>query len=387
MTDHRLVGQQAGLLHLGAFLPAIAVAWFATPAGAAAALTILCGMGSAVLFWSRQRALRQGFLAAGAEVSQRTIAPAGDGALNALCIETLPIWARQVETSRRQTEDAIAALTAQFSVLVEKLTAAIAAAGGQGSDSVLSNALNQTHRELQALVTTLATAHNSRDAVITEVKKLTRYTEELKEMAAEVAAIANKTNLLALNAAIEAARAGSAGRGFAVVANEVRMLSSLSSETGNKMAAKAAAIGSAITTTVNVAESAAAADSSTYADTESIVNGALDRFNGVTSKLAESTQELCTTSAEIRAEIEQMLVALQFQDRTSQILSQVRVNVEKLHTLLQKHEQARTAGNPIATVDTSRWLRDMELTYTTREQQADHHGAQDEKSSSGITFF
>lgn len=339
------------------------------------------------MFWSRQRAMRQRFLASGAETSQRSISPAGDGALNALCIETLPIWARQVETSRRQTEDAIAALTAQFSVLVEKLTAAIAAAGGQGSDSALSTALNQTHRELQALVTTLATAHNSRDAVITEVKKLTRYTEELKEMAAEVAAIANKTNLLALNAAIEAARAGSAGRGFAVVANEVRMLSSLSSETGNKMAAKAAAIGSAITTTVNVAESAAAADSSTYADAEGIVNGALDRFNGVTSKLAESTQELCTTSAEIRAEIAQMLVALQFQDRTSQILSQVRVNVEKLHTLLQKHEQARIGGNPIAAVDTSRWLRDMELTYTTREQQTDHHGAQNEKSSNGITFF
>jgi len=350
-------------------------------------VTVLCAAASLVLFLSRRRALQEACLPSAIVSQGQQTAPAADSALNALCIQTLPIWARQVETSRRQTEDAVSALTAQFSVLVEKLTGAIAAAGGQGSDNALANALTQTHRELQALVTTLATAHNSRDAVITEVKKLTRYTEELKEMAAEVAAIANKTNLLALNAAIEAARAGSAGRGFAVVANEVRMLSSLSSETGNKMAAKAAAIGSAITATVNVAESAAAADSSTYADAEGIVNGVLGRFNGITSKLAESTQELCTTSSEIRAEIEQMLVALQFQDRTSQILSQVRVNVEKLHALLQKHEQARAAGKPIAAVDSGRWLQDMELTYTTLEQQADHRGEHNEKGASAITFF
>ncbi len=47
---------------------------------------------------------------------------------------------------------------------------------------------------------------------------------ELADIVASVARIAQQTNMLALNATIEAARAGDAGRGFTVVANEVKML-------------------------------------------------------------------------------------------------------------------------------------------------------------------
>ena len=305
--------------------------------------------------------------------------------LEEVCLEAVPIWSKQVETSRSQTENAIMDLAARFAGISEKLGAAVkasqSAAGdlaGQG-ESGATAVLAQSKTELMGVLDSLKAAQQSRNEMLAQVRSLTSYTDELRTMAAEVAAIASQTNLLALNAAIEAARAGEAGRGFAVVADEVRKLSTLSSDTGKKMSEKVGIINTSITDVFEVAEIASKNDMQSVAASESSIKQVLDRFHEVTSQLSNSAELLQHESAGIGDEISEVLVALQFQDRTSQILAHVRGNLDNLH---------RHLSDDHSSIDARAWLAEMELTYATDEQRKIHHGAKAASTEpQEITFF
>ncbi|WP_409201617.1 methyl-accepting chemotaxis protein [Pseudomonas brassicacearum] len=303
----------------------------------------------------------------------------------------MPIWAKQVESSRQQTESAIVSLTSRFtgisSRLEDTVQASQLAAGeltGKSSGGAVQ-VLAQSESELVQVIDSLKATQASRDETLAQVRNLTAYTGELRTMAADVAAIAAQTNLLALNAAIEAARAGEAGRGFAVVADAVRSLSSKSSETGQQMSAKVDIINSAITQLVQAASSGADQDSHSVAGSEDSIQRVLERFKSVTGRLAESADLLQQESFGIRDELTEVLVSLQFQDRVSQILSHVRDNIEDLHVHMQ---QASQSPDQAVSIDARQWLARMETTYATDEQRRNHRGDSGaQQVSQEITFF
>ena len=314
--------------------------------------------------------------------------------LDTLCEKVLPVWNRQIDTAKVQTEEAVTALSGRFSGISQKLEAAVAAsqsaAGGIDSqaDAGMIGLLNHSRSELDAVTVSLRGSLDTKRAMLEDISRLAGFTDELRKMAADVASIANQTNLLALNAAIEAARAGEAGRGFAVVADAVRELSTQSGQTGKRIAEKIDSVNAAIGATTRAAGEYARLDEEGLRQAEAAVHNVLERFRGAAAGLSESAAILQRESCGIRDEISDVLVSLQFQDRVSQIISHVTGDLDKLGALLAQFHVDRDAGRLPGALDATGWLNDLAQTYTTAEQLIVHTGGSAAAPrESEITFF
>lgn len=336
--------------------------------------------------WRLTAAYRQGLASVPPKAVMESDCKNGEPLAEA-CEELLPIWTRQVDTARVQTEDAVLALTARFSALVDRLQKAAAAsqaAAGDAQGTGIAGLFADSRGELTAVVGALQRTLATRNTLLEKLQELAGHMSALRHMAEEVAKIASQTNLLALNASIEAARAGDAGRGFAVVASEVRSLSVQSGQTGQHIASQVDAIGAAMRAALESAEHAAEEDGRAVEASERTVEAVLERLEGVAEGLSDSTRILRNESDGIRIEIADILVSFQFQDRVSQILAQVVTTTHMLHDQVRVW---RSSGMADPDFDKKAIMDAMMRSYTTQEQRANHSGAAVHQDDDDITFF
>ena len=295
---------------------------------------------------------------------------------DSLCLGALPIFAKQVENARQQSEDAILALSTQFRGIVTSLDGAMAASekgsGDGGRD--LRAAMDEGKQQLLKVIDALTSVRDSRAALVSEIRSLNVYTVELADMAKDVEMIAFKTNMLALNAAIEAAHAsGEVGRGFAVVANEVRQLSIASRDTGKTIGAKIAVINDTLKSIVGANEQAVEREASAVKDSEERIGSVLEEFGGMTERLLKSAEQFRSEGESIKNEVMESMVQLQFQDRVGQILSHVVKSIGDL----SGNAAAMDAAGDGAEADGAAedYLAEIAQSYTTDEQRRIHEGA------------
>ena len=308
--------------------------------------------------------------------------------------QVIPVWGGHISASREQMETAITALTDQFAGIVDRLDATLSSTALEtdavegGGDRSIGAVFANNETKLMELVAVQRDATQRLEQMLVKVQGLDRFIVELNSMAADVDRIAQQTNLLALNAAIEAARAGELGRGFAVVAKEFRTLSNQSGETGQRIAEKVKIISQAIIETCEDVRVSVATEGDSLATSQKIIDAALLDFKSVVEVFQNASGKLQTESMGIQAEINQALIAFQFQDRVSQILSQVIKSLDKLPEIFDQERASYQGDGVLRVLDPQAMLDEIKKTYVMSDQHVIHAGGKVEQNKgSDISFF
>lgn len=297
--------------------------------------------------------------------------------------EAARTWVAHVESAQSQLNEAIEQVLAAFMdilALLDPLVGDAPAQGDAGGDSRVA-VLGHCDARLRQLLQQFDGFVRTRNEMLSTVQTLADASGSLRTMADDVSRLARQTNLLSINAAIEAARAGPSGRGFAVVAGEVRRLSTESGDTGRRISDQIEQFSAAVERAVGHASQAAEADALTIKASESTVSDVVAQVDDAVTQLQKRAADQRAQSALVKAQVEQLIQSLQFQDRVHQILDQLRFSMSSAVDTLGTSIERGSAP------DANLWHSAITSGYTTREQRAVSGGASMPTSKTETVFF
>jgi methyl-accepting chemotaxis protein len=360
------------------------VAWLAgnTWTGLAWGVVVLVAL-SALTFLNRSDAHEPAFQSTNATLNEPQIG-ADRTAFPGLVGEVVPLWKRHISSVQGQVKDAIDSLSERFASLSQRLSSKRSDHTDAGDNQALVT-IEHAEKGLHGIIETLNATQGYRERLLEQIGSVASHADALRRMAEDVGNIAKQTNLLALNAAIEAARAGESGRGFAVVADEVRKLSTQSGETGKRIQETVTTVGQAITQAQSLFESISTQEAAAVSQSRATAQSIIADFNATARAMHDSLEGLRRDRTAVEADIGDVLVSLQFQDRIHQVLDHVVADIDRMS------DTARSVRvDPAASIPESReWLAKLSSTYTMLDQHQVHHGDQSAAKSadSSITFF
>ena len=290
-----------------------------------------------------------------------------------LLATVLPEWEGNLELVKTQTERAVGDLASRFEHLRHDILRGLGQDRGGGS---VLEGIEAAQRNLPQALAWLQRAGETRVSSVARIEELAMRMGDLRRLSEAVGKIASQTTLLALNAAIEAARSGEAGKGFSVVAAEVRELSRLSAKTGEEIRGMVDGITASVESTIKDTKAFSDEEQRLVQDIGRQLEDTLASLGSQAGILERHNLELVEIGTSTAKTLEGVLVDLQFQDRTSQILSCVREDLRRL---------VEASGDGIE-LDPDGWISRLRTGYTTPEQAALGDSAS-ASSASSVTFF
>ncbi|OUS05352.1 hypothetical protein A9Q90_06750 [Gammaproteobacteria bacterium 54_18_T64] len=301
--------------------------------------------------------------------------------LNELCQTAFPVWAKQTSSCSEMLEAEISDITLSITTMATGVSSTMKLCQSSIQEVVKraeSRRDGSNSREkMQAVADALRLTVESRGTLLDDVKTLGPLTQSLETMAGSVKEISTQTKLLALNATIEASRAGDAGEGFGVVASEVRTLAMRSAEIAHDMVLHSETIQEKISNAQMSADQAADTEEALVRTSNENMSAILDYHDTTTHNLHAALEELAKIDQQHQDSVTSAIVALQFQDRVSQILNNVTTSCEDALAVL-----GEAIANDTRCIDHEPWLADMLKRFTTTEERRNLHLVRNEEASS-----
>ena len=150
------------------------------------------------------------------------------------------------------------------------------------------------------------------------------------------------------------------------MAKEVRYLSAESEATGKRITEVISRVSAAMAKARTSYTAFTAHDQVFMAQATGTIESVVNTMQQTASKVMQHNQDLVAEGQEVRQEIDQVLIAVQSQDRISQMLAHVHEDMDRLHQWLDVPADQRMHQSP------PKWLDALQSSYTTPEEHAAH---------------
>lgn len=309
-------------------------------------------------------------------------APVGDGHV-ALIEQVVPVWHRQIVAARSHAEESTGSILQAFSSIDERLEQAVRLAEQSSMDLSGANVdalIDNNDAVLANLLEPVRAAIGQRDEALNEIERVAEAIDELRQGAARVRQLARRINMVAINASVESARAGSRAGSFAVLAEEVRTLAQQSTQDASRMLNQSNQLDERLRSLRVQAATRDSSDEELRAQADASARRAIGGLLDSVGQVSRSSRGLREAGAEVRAEVERVLMGFQAQDRFNQMLGNICEDMERLQHWL--HQEGDLSANQAAV-----WLERLEASYTMEAQRTQHHGQRQIEREAQVEFF